>query len=160
MGFNPLFHPKDFLSAPRSFFFLWAISVSHPLYFFDILKWQRFSYPCIIARPMTITMFKNYSKCRIWIFKFLAVFVLLKVTCLVTLFDHKLQVFKKSHPTLQAKRATFTFWVDKSLSKMPKIILTSFWKPETIGQIVLPERSILIRQKLVENGKIQIGQFE
>ena len=36
---------------------------------------------------------------------------------------------KKSHSTLRAKRATFTFWVDKSLLKMPKMAdLTSFWK--------------------------------
>ena len=35
-------------------------------------------------------MFENYSNCRIWIFQ------ILKVTCLVTLFDHKLQIYKKS----------------------------------------------------------------
>ena len=29
---------------------------------------------------------------------------------------------KKSHSTLRAKRATFTFLVDKSLVKMPKIV--------------------------------------
>ena len=29
---------------------------------------------------------------------------------------------KKSHSTLRAKRATFTFWVDKSLLKMPKMV--------------------------------------
>ena len=29
---------------------------------------------------------------------------------------------KKSHLTLRAKRATFTFWVDKISSKMPKMI--------------------------------------
>ena len=45
------------------------------------------------------TLFENYSKCRIWIFEFWdfpPIFVLLKLTCLVTLFDRKLQVFKKS----------------------------------------------------------------
>ena len=39
-------------------------------------------------------MFENYSKCRILIFQFWhfpPIFVLLKVTCLVTLFDRKLQ---------------------------------------------------------------------
>ena len=44
-------------------------------------------------------LFENYSKCRIWIFQFLQflpIFVLLKLTCLVTLFDRKLQVFKNS----------------------------------------------------------------
>ena len=34
-------------------------------------------------------------------------------------------------------------------------ILASFWKPEACGQTVLPDRSVLIGQKLVENGKIQ-----
>ena len=38
---------------------------------------------------------------------------------------------------------------------MPKSILASFWKPEACGQTVLPDRSILKGQKLVENAKIQ-----
>ena len=45
------------------------------------------------------TLFENYSKCRIWIlafWHFSPIFVLLKLTCLVTLFDPKLQVFKNS----------------------------------------------------------------
>ena len=55
---------------------------------------------------------------------------------------------KKSHSTLRAKRVTFTFWVDKSSLKMPKMInLASFWKSDDWGQTVLPDRSILIRQK-------------
>ena len=33
---------------------------------------------------------------------------------------------KKSHSTLRAKRATFTFWVDKSSLKMPKDV--QFWR--------------------------------
>ena len=38
---------------------------------------------------------------------------------------------KKSHSALRAKRATFTFWVDKSWLKMPKwSILGIIWKPE------------------------------
>ena len=46
----------------------------------------------------SFTMFENHSKCRIWIFQFWhfpPIFVLLKVTCLVTLFVRKLQVFQK-----------------------------------------------------------------
>ena len=35
------------------------------------------------------------------------------------------------------------------------IIVLSQFKPETCGQTVLPDRSILIGQKLVENAKIQ-----
>ena len=56
--------------------------------------------------------------------------------------------------TLRAKRATFTFWVDKSSLKMPKwSILASFWKPESCGQTVLLDRSILSRQKSTKNAK-------
>ena len=45
------------------------------------------------------TLFENYSKCRIWIFEFWhfpPIFVLLKLICLVTLFDRTLHVFKNS----------------------------------------------------------------
>ena len=34
-------------------------------------------------------------------------------------------------------------------------ILASFWKPEACGQTVLPDRSVLIGQKLVGKAKIQ-----
>ena len=34
-------------------------------------------------------------------------------------------------------------------------ILASFWKPEACGQTVLPDRSVLIGQKLVENANIE-----
>ena len=34
-------------------------------------------------------------------------------------------------------------------------MLASFWKSEACGQTVLPDMSILIRQKLVENAKIR-----
>ena len=63
---------------------------------------------------------------------------------------------KKSHSTLRAKRATFTFWVDKSSLKMPKMAnLASFWKSKACGHTVLPDRSILISQILVENAKVE-----
>ena len=45
------------------------------------------------------SLFENCSICRIWIFEFWhfpPIFVLLKFTCLATLFDCKLQVFKNS----------------------------------------------------------------
>ena len=44
--------------------------------------------------------------------------------------------------------------------------LASFWKPEACGQTVLPGRSVLIGQKLVENAKMQtfkcdiLGDFQ
>ena len=64
---------------------------------------------------------------------------------------------KKSHSTLRAKRAMFTFWVDKNSLKMPKMV--DFWrvfeKFKACGQTVLPDRTILIGQKMVENVKIE-----
>ena len=63
---------------------------------------------------------------------------------------------KKSHSTLRAKRATFTFLVDKSSLKMPKIVnLASFWNRVAFSETALPDRLILILQKLVENAKIE-----
>ena len=63
---------------------------------------------------------------------------------------------KKCHSTLRAKRATFTFWVDKSWLKKPKN--GQFWrvfrKPEAYGQTVLPDRQINFNwQKIVGKGK-------
>ena len=70
---------------------------------------------------------------------------------------------KMSHSILRAKRATFTFRVDKSESKMPKIVhFASFWKTESLGQTVLPDRSFWIGQKLLENAKFKydiLGHF-
>ena len=60
---------------------------------------------------------------------------------------------EKSHSILREKRAMFTFCEDKSLLKMATF--ASFWKPVACGQTVLPDRSILIGQKLVENAKIK-----
>ena len=60
---------------------------------------------------------------------------------------------KKSHSTLRAKRATFTFGVDTSCPKLS--ILASFWKPKACDQTVLPDRSVLIGEKLVGNTKMR-----
>ena len=58
---------------------------------------------------------------------------------------------KKSHLTLRAKRAVFTFWIDKSWLKMPKIVnLLTFWNPKTCSQTVLPD---------IQTHKHKIGQF-
>ena len=41
---------------------------------------------------------------------------------------------------------------------LPKIVhLSSFGKPEAFGQTVLPDRSILIGQKLMGNAKLEIS---
>ena len=34
-------------------------------------------------------------------------------------------------------------------------ILAGFWKPEAYGQTVLPDKQILVGQKLMENAKIE-----
>ena len=50
------------------------------------------------------------------------------------------------------------------MSKM--VDLATFWKTETCGQTVLPDRSILTGQKLMENAKIEklrcdiLGDFQ
>ena len=54
-------------------------------YFFSVWK-QKFSKKYV----------ENKSKCGFLILAFSSIFVQLKVTCLVTLFDRKLQVFKNS----------------------------------------------------------------
>ena len=36
----------------------------------------------------------------------------------------------------------------------------NFWKPEACGQTVVPDRSVIIGQKLVENAKIQMRHFQ
>ena len=49
----------------------------------------------------------------------------------------------------------------KLIKKCQKwFILASFWKPEACGQTVLPDRSVLIGQKLVENAKIQKFKYD
>ena len=51
---------------------------------------------------------------------------------------------------------SFTIYGGKVHQKCQKwSILTSFFKPEVCGQIVLPDRSPLKGQKLVENVKIE-----
>ena len=62
---------------------------------------------------------------------------------------------KRSHSTLRAKRATFTLHTKVNQNCQKWSILASFWKPEACSQTVLPDRSLLIRQKLVENAKIK-----
>ena len=44
---------------------------------------------------------------------------------------------------------------------MPKMVhFGEFLKTEACGQTVLPDRPVLIGQKLIESAKIQIGHFE
>ena len=61
------------------------------------------------------------------------------------------KLHKKSNSTLRAKRATCTMLVDKRSLKMPKKVnFASFCE-----QAVLPDRPLLIGQKLLENAQIQ-----
>ena len=57
------------------------------------------NFPLASQVKKSCTLFGNSSKCLIWIFelwRFPPIFVLLKLTCLATLFVRKLQVFKHS----------------------------------------------------------------
>ena len=68
---------------------------------------------------------------------------------------------KRSHSTLRAKRATFTFWIDKSSLKMPKNSqFRKFWENWRSGQAMLPDRSFLVGQKLVENANIEFFKWD
>ena len=57
---------------------------------------------------------------------------------------------KKSHLTLRAKRATFTFKVDKSSLKMPKSVYFGNFG----GQTVLPDRGLKKNAK-IEKSKMR-----
>ena len=68
-----------------------------------------------------------------------------------------------------ASEASYVYILSgQKLIKKVKIwsILASFWKTEACGQTVLPDRSILIGQTLVENAKIEkfncdiLGDFQ
>ena len=81
------------------------------------------------------TLFENYSKCRIWHFP--PIFVLLKLTCLVTLFDRKLQVFKNSSKWtifghflsifVLLKLTCLVTLFDRKLQVLQKLALDHFW---------------------------------
>ena len=66
-----------------------------------------------------------------------------------------LKLQKKSH-SIRAKRATFTFWVEKSSLKMPKKVdFDEFLKTWNLqSNIVTRQVTFYIGQKLVKNGKI------
>ena len=60
---------------------------------------------------------------------------------------------KKSHSTLRAKRATFSFWVDKSSLKMPKMVhFGEFLKSWRLRSNSVTRQ---VTFKLVENAKIR-----
>ena len=80
-------------SEEASLFQLWTPSFSVMDAFFLLLLVTDY---CKVGSD---TLFENHSKCRIWSFEFWhfpPIFVLLKLTCLITLFDLKLQIFKNS----------------------------------------------------------------
>ena len=81
---------------------LWCVYNTPQLIFIICNIWPANSPSALLPEIFFLnwsTLFKNYSKCRNWIFEFWhfpQIFVLLILTCLVTLFDRKLQVFKNS----------------------------------------------------------------
>ena len=59
-----------------------------------------------------------------------------------------------------ASEASYVYILSKQkFIKMSKTAnLGDFWKPEVCGQTVLPEKSLLMEQKLVENAKICLAK--
>ena len=70
---------------------------------------------------------------------------------------------KKSHSTLRAKRATFTFWVDNSSSKMPKMVnFGDFLKTWNLRSNSVTRQVTFNRTKIVrkcQNWKAQMRHF-
>ena len=67
---------------------------------------------------------------------------------------------KKSHSTLRAKRATFTFWVDKSKLKMPKTIhFGEFLKTWSLRSNSVTRQVSLNRTKIVGKCQNSNGTF-
>ena len=62
---------------------------------------------------------------------------------------------KKSHFNVASEARNVYIFSGQKFIKSAKNgqIWRFFWKPETCGQVVLPDRSLLIAQKLVENAK-------
>ena len=71
---------------------------------------------------------------------------------------------KKSHSTLQAKRATFSFWVDKSELKMPKMVhFGEFLKTWSLRSNSVTRQVSFNRTKIggkCQNSKIQMRHFQ
>ena len=94
--------------------------------------------------------------------------LVMKVTYIHVHFDMRASYFgnphnvwksqKKSHSTLRAKRATFTFWVDKSWLKMPKMVhfceFLKTWSLRSNSVTGLVTLFDTVGQILVEKAKI------
>ena len=70
---------------------------------------------------------------------------------------------KKSHSTLRAKRATFTFWVDKSWLKIPKLVnFGEFLKTWILRSNSVTRQVTFKRTKIggkCQNWKVQMRHF-
>ena len=80
----------------------------------------------------------------------------------ISIFGAKIQIHLYYENELCVSEANYVYILSGlKFLKMPKMLnLASFRKLEACGQTVLPDRSILIGQKLVENAKIQMRHFE
>ena len=65
---------------------------------------------------------------------------------------------KKSHFYNILSEARY-FHLHLEWNAQKESILASFWEPEACGQTVLPDRLLLIGQKLVKNAKIRMRHF-
>ena len=86
------------------------------------------------------------------------------IICPYCHFSRCLKITKKYHSTLQAKRATFTFWVDKSSLKMPNMVhfcefleTWSLWSNSVTRQVSFNRTKIGGK---CQNAKIHMRHFE
>ena len=79
-----------------------------------------------------------------------------KTDTLPTTFPYCAKISKKVAFNIASEASYVYILSGQKLIKMPEMVhLETFWKPGSCGQTMLPDRSLLIGQKLVENVKIK-----
>ena len=109
----------------------YAFATKYPAHYSQLTFFAKYSH--VLCFPHLFASFFRMKKQRCHpCFPHISIFVFLwcfdEDMCVA--YTHSVwKLQKMSHSKLRAKRAMFTFSVDKSLSKMPKMVnLASFWK--------------------------------
>ena len=89
---------------------------------------------------------------------FLRMNINIKTTSISWTFTQCLKITEKVS-LLIASEASYVY-ILSSLKMLKMVYLVSFWKPEGCGQTVLPDRSLLIGQKIVKNAKTEKFKYD
>ena len=158
----------------------------HAFMNFKKRRWQSFPY-CV---PYSSIVFENFPKYLIWVTAFSPIFVQSKLACLVTLFDRKIQVFKKlakidhfwhfywtfvhSKRKCSSLRSQFSMrlflWFSNTLFFCPHVTLDrfqsrwqqcNFWRKKDTCQVAKLRTTYLGCLKITEKSLLQhCGQSE